>query len=168
MTIRVDALRSKLSAGRDTQEGASAEGRIREVAISVAVSLSIGESTSRAPVGRQSIGTHCSTSWARQHDPGGKCAARQPAEVVGPRLRTVGEPVPVGPSGCGILRSAEEKGAEVQDALASLQGRLERAESVAVAMEDAKRRADRLFKLTVGLVGVSIVLLVLSRQNRAA
>lgn len=66
------------------------------------------------------------------------------------------------------IRSAEEKVGELQDTLAAVQVGLERAERIAVAAEDAKRRADQLLKVTLGLVGLSILLIILSRRKPRA
>ena len=63
------------------------------------------------------------------------------------------------------IQSAEEKVAEMQDALASLQVGLERAEAVAVAAEEAKQKSAQLLKVALGLIGLSILLIVLSRRK---
>jgi hypothetical protein len=54
----------------------------------------------------------------------------------------------------------------MQHALATLQDGLEKAEAVAVASEEAKARAEQLLKATVVLIGLSILLMVLSRIKR--
>lgn len=66
------------------------------------------------------------------------------------------------------IRSAEEKVGELQDTLAAVQAGLERAENIAVAADDAKRRADQLLKVTLGLVALSILLIILSRRKPRA
>jgi multidrug resistance efflux pump len=66
------------------------------------------------------------------------------------------------------IRSAEEQIGELQDTLAAVQAGLEQAESIAVAADDAKRRADQLLNVTLGLVGLSILLIVLSRRKPSA
>jgi len=63
------------------------------------------------------------------------------------------------------IRSAEVKVAELQTAFDGLQSVLQTAERVAVAAEVAKAKADQLMKVTVGLVGVSIVLIGLSSRR---
>ncbi|MGI9643005.1 MAG: hypothetical protein ACR2N9_09500 [Acidimicrobiia bacterium] len=65
------------------------------------------------------------------------------------------------------IRSAEESVAEMQDALADLQSGLQRAEEIAVAAEAAKARAEQALKVTLGLIGLSLLLLLLSRKKRA-
>lgn len=65
------------------------------------------------------------------------------------------------------IRSAEASVAEMQEALAGLQSGLQRAEEIAVAAEAAKARAEQALKVTLGLIGLSVLLLVLSRKKRA-
>ena len=65
------------------------------------------------------------------------------------------------------IRSAEESVAEMQGALAELQSGLGRAEEIAVAAEAAKVRAEQTLKVTFGLIGLSVLLLLLSRKKRA-
>lgn len=64
------------------------------------------------------------------------------------------------------IREAEANVAQLQDALAALQTGLERAEAVAVAAEEAKQRSDEVLKVTLGLIGISVVLIVLSLRRR--
>lgn len=66
------------------------------------------------------------------------------------------------------IQDAEARVAEMQDALASLQSGLERAEAVAVAAEEAKRRSEQGLKMAVALIGLSLVLLVVSARRRAS
>lgn len=63
------------------------------------------------------------------------------------------------------IQSAEEKVAELQDALTAVQSGLERAEAIAVAAEEAKERSERLIKLTMALLGLAVLLLLLSRRK---
>lgn len=49
---------------------------------------------------------------------------------------------------------------------AGIQSGLERAEQVAVAAEEAKQRAEQSMKLTLALVGLSVVLIALSLRRR--
>lgn len=66
------------------------------------------------------------------------------------------------------IQAAEQQVADLQDALSAVQGGLERAETVAVAAEEAKRRAEQLTKLTLGLIGLALLLIVLSRRKPKA
>ena len=61
------------------------------------------------------------------------------------------------------IQSAEVKVAGVQDALSKVQTGLTMAEEVAVATEQAKSRLRLVFKVTLGLVGLSILLIAVSR-----
>jgi len=63
------------------------------------------------------------------------------------------------------IQDAEAKVAEMQDALAAVQSGLQKAEHIAAAAEQTKERADRVLKATLGLIGLSIVLIVLSRRK---
>jgi hypothetical protein len=54
---------------------------------------------------------------------------------------------------------------EMQEALAAVQSGLERAEQVAVAAEESRAKAEQLVKVTLGLIGLSILLLVISRRR---
>jgi hypothetical protein len=63
------------------------------------------------------------------------------------------------------IQSAETKVAEMQDALAAVQSGLQKAEEIALAAEQIKERANQLLKVTLGLVGLSIVLIVVSRRR---
>ena len=63
------------------------------------------------------------------------------------------------------IQSAEAKVAEMQDVLAAVQSGLQKAEAVAVAAEQAEERANHLLKVTLGLIGLSIVLIVVSRRR---
>ena len=65
------------------------------------------------------------------------------------------------------IQSAEAKVADLQDALAALQTGLERAEQVAVAAQEVKTRSEHLIKVTLALIGLSILLIVLSRRRPA-
>ena len=64
------------------------------------------------------------------------------------------------------IREAEENVAQMQDALASLQSGLERAETVAVAAEEARQRSELALKVTLGLIGISVVLMLISLRRR--
>lgn len=68
-------------------------------------------------------------------------------------------------SGIEKIAEAEAQVADRQEALATLQSGLQRAESVAVAAEDAKRRSEQALTATVVLVAVSIFLLIVGRRN---
>ena len=71
-------------------------------------------------------------------------------------------------SGVEKIRSAEAQVAELQDALAAVQAGLHRAESVAQAAESATASSERLIKIAVGVLGLSLVfLLVSSRRHRS-
>ena len=63
------------------------------------------------------------------------------------------------------IQSAESKVAEMQEALAAVQSGLQRAEEIALAAEQTKERANQLLKVTLGLIGLSIVLVVVSRRR---
>jgi hypothetical protein len=63
------------------------------------------------------------------------------------------------------IQSAEAKVAEMQDALAEMQSGLEKAEQLATAAEETKAKADQMFKAALGLIGLSILLLVISRRR---
>jgi hypothetical protein len=63
------------------------------------------------------------------------------------------------------IQSAETKVAEMQDALAAVQYGLQKAEEIALATEQIKERANQLLKVTLGLIGLSIVLIVVSRRR---
>lgn len=65
------------------------------------------------------------------------------------------------------IQSAEAKVADLQDALSAVQSGLERAEQIAVAAELAKTRSEQLIKITLTLIGLSILLIVLSRRRPA-
>ncbi|MDH3681629.1 MAG: hypothetical protein OEV40_16965 [Acidimicrobiia bacterium] len=69
-------------------------------------------------------------------------------------------------SGVEKIQDAETRVAEMQDALATLQDGLRRAEAVAVAAEEAKQRSEQLLKATVGLIALAILLLVSSARKR--
>lgn len=66
------------------------------------------------------------------------------------------------------IQAAEANVAQMQEALSALQTGLERAESVALAAEEAKQRSEQTLKITVGLIGLSVVLLLLSLRRRRA
>ena len=53
----------------------------------------------------------------------------------------------------------------MQEALVAVQTGLERAETVAVAAEEAKEKSAQLLKVVVWLMGLSVLLLVLSRRE---
>ena len=63
------------------------------------------------------------------------------------------------------IQTAEAKVAEMQDALAAMQSGLEKAEQIATAAEETKAKADRILKAALGLIGLSILLLVISRRR---
>lgn len=66
------------------------------------------------------------------------------------------------------IRSAEQTVGDLQDALAVLQAGLERAEAVAIAVEEAERMADRLIKLAAGLTALMVLLALLGRKKPGA
>lgn len=66
------------------------------------------------------------------------------------------------------IRSAEQTVGDLQDALAVLQAGLERAEAVAIAVEEAERLADRLIKLAAGLTALMVLLALLGRKKPGA
>jgi hypothetical protein len=63
------------------------------------------------------------------------------------------------------IQTAEAQVAEMQDALAAMQLGLEKAEQIATAAEETKAKADRILKAALGLIGLSILLLVISRRR---
>jgi hypothetical protein len=63
------------------------------------------------------------------------------------------------------IQSAEAKVAEMQHALAAVQSGLQKAEEIALGAEQAKARANQLLRVTLGLIGLSIVLIVFSRRR---
>jgi hypothetical protein len=63
------------------------------------------------------------------------------------------------------IQSAEAKVAEMQDALAEMQSGLEKAERLAIAAKETKAKADQMLKAALGLIGLSILLLVISRRR---
>ena len=63
------------------------------------------------------------------------------------------------------IQAAEAQVQQMQDALESVQAGLARAEQVAVAAEKAKQRSEQTLKVVFALIGISIVLLVLSRRQ---
>jgi hypothetical protein len=63
------------------------------------------------------------------------------------------------------IQSTEAKVAEMQDALAAVQSGLQKAEQIAIAAEETKAKADEILKVTLGLIGLSILLLVISRRR---
>jgi hypothetical protein len=63
------------------------------------------------------------------------------------------------------IQSTEAKVAEMQDALAAVQTGLQKAEQIAIAAEETKAKADQILKVTLGLIGLSILLLVISRRR---
>jgi hypothetical protein len=63
------------------------------------------------------------------------------------------------------IQSTEAKVAEMQDALAAVQSGLQKAEQIALAAEETKAKADQILKVTLGLIGLSILLLVISRRQ---
>ncbi len=69
-------------------------------------------------------------------------------------------------SGVEKIQDAEARVAEMQDALATLQAGLERAEAVATAAEEAKQRSEQGMRLAVALIAVSLLLLVVSARRR--
>ena len=66
------------------------------------------------------------------------------------------------------IRAAEANVAQMQDTLTALQAGLERAESVAVAAEEAKERSEQTLKLTFALIGLSVLVLLVSLRRRRA
>ena len=63
------------------------------------------------------------------------------------------------------IQAAEAQVRQMQDALESVQAGLARAERVAVAAEEAKQRSEQTLKAVMVLVGLSIVLIILSRRR---
>jgi hypothetical protein len=63
------------------------------------------------------------------------------------------------------IQAAEAQVQQMQEALESLQNGLARAEEVAVAADEAKRRSAQALKAVLVLIGLSIVLLALSRRR---
>ena len=63
------------------------------------------------------------------------------------------------------IQIAEAKVAEMQDALTAMQSGLEKAEQLAIAAEETKAKADRILKAALGLIGLSVLLLVMSRRR---
>jgi hypothetical protein len=61
------------------------------------------------------------------------------------------------------IQSAEVKIAGVQDALSKVQTGLQMAEEIAVATEQTKSRLKLILAVTLGLVGLSILLIAVSR-----
>lgn len=69
-------------------------------------------------------------------------------------------------SGVDKIRNAEERVAEIQDVLATLQDGLQRAETVATAAEEARRRSEQLLKVAGILIALVIVLLAASARKQ--
>lgn len=69
-------------------------------------------------------------------------------------------------SGVDKIEDAQARVGELQDALTTLQVGLERAEVVAKAAEEAKRRADAAMIVTAALAAVAIITVVLGRRHR--
>lgn len=69
-------------------------------------------------------------------------------------------------SGVEKIQDAEARVSEMQDALATLQEGLQRAEAVAVAAEEAKQRSELLLKVAAGLAAVVLLLLVASARKQ--
>ena len=66
------------------------------------------------------------------------------------------------------LRQAEKRVADLQEALSAVETGLQRMESAAVAAETMRTRSEKMMRLAVGLVGVSILLVLLSlRRGRS-
>jgi len=63
------------------------------------------------------------------------------------------------------IQAAEEKIAGMQDALSMVQTGLQKAEEIALVADQTKARANQLLKVTLGLIGLSIVLIVVSRRR---
>ena len=63
------------------------------------------------------------------------------------------------------IQNAEQQVAELQATLDAMQTGLQKAESVAVAAEEARRRSEMLVKVSFGLIVTSIVLIVLPRRR---
>jgi hypothetical protein len=63
------------------------------------------------------------------------------------------------------IQTAEAKVAEMQDALVAMQSGLEKAEQIATAAEETKAKAHQILKAALGLIGLSILLLVISRRR---
>ena len=68
--------------------------------------------------------------------------------------------------GVDKIRAAEANVAQMQDALTALQTGLERAEAVAVAAEEAKQRSEQALRITFGLIGLSVLLIIVSFRRR--
>lgn len=63
------------------------------------------------------------------------------------------------------IQSAEQTVAEMQAALAAVQSGLQKAEQVAIAAEETKAKAEQLIKVTIGLIGLSVLLILISRRR---
>ena len=64
------------------------------------------------------------------------------------------------------IQDAEAKVAAMQEALADVQSGLQKAERIAAAAEETKERAEQLLKVTVGLIGLAVVLMFFSRRQQ--
>ena len=63
------------------------------------------------------------------------------------------------------IQDAEQQIADLQSTLEKMQNGLQRAEAVAVAAEDARRRSELLIKVSVGVLVLSILAIVFSRRR---
>lgn len=63
------------------------------------------------------------------------------------------------------IQSAEAKVAEMQEALSAVQSGLQKAEQIAVAADQTKAKAEQLLKVTLGLIGLSVLLIFASRRR---
>lgn len=66
------------------------------------------------------------------------------------------------------IQDAEAQVADLQRALGAIQTGLEKAEAIATAAEENRRRTELLIKIAAGLLAVSIVVTVVSRRNASS
>ena len=64
------------------------------------------------------------------------------------------------------IQAASAELAEMQDALATLQTGLQKAEDVALAADKAKQRAEQLLVVALGILGFAALLALISRTRR--
>ena len=64
------------------------------------------------------------------------------------------------------IQSASADLAEMQEALANLQAGLAKAEQVALAAEEAKRRSEQLLRVAAGLLGLLLLINLISALRR--
>ena len=64
------------------------------------------------------------------------------------------------------IQAASAELAEMQEALATLQTGLEKAEDVALAAEKAKQRSEQLLVVALGTLGLAALLALISKARR--